>query len=142
MGCIDAVLCEQLLRRSDVNCLVSNGYGETYTDYLYLFRAIVVQLYGSSELETNTKTLFGAFHYESGHDAIIFEGLPIDHLVFVENEKKHNLFIYDIDIVDGDFVVENARRSVEMYEKNISLLRYNKHICYMDDINTFLKQFR
>ena len=55
MGYIDAVLSEQLLRRSDVNCLVSNGYGETYKDYLCLFRAIVVHLYGSSELETNVK---------------------------------------------------------------------------------------
>ena len=29
LGCIDAVLPEQLLRRPDVNCLVSNGEGET-----------------------------------------------------------------------------------------------------------------
>ena len=55
MGCIDAVLPEQLLRRSDVNWLVSNGYGETYNDYLCLFRAMAVHLYGSSELETNAK---------------------------------------------------------------------------------------
>ena len=34
MGCIDAVLPEKLLRRSDLNCLVSNGYGKTYKDYL------------------------------------------------------------------------------------------------------------
>ena len=51
MGCIDAVLPEQLLRRSDVNCLVSNGYGETYKDYLCLFRAVAAHLYRSSELE-------------------------------------------------------------------------------------------
>ena len=42
MGFIDAVLPELLLRQSDVNCLVSNGYGETYKDYLCLFRAIAV----------------------------------------------------------------------------------------------------
>ena len=29
-----------------------------------------------------------------------------------------------------------------MYEKNINLLRYNNHICYVDDINTFFKRFR
>ena len=38
MECIDAVLPEQLLRPSDVNCLVSNGYGETYKDYLCLLQ--------------------------------------------------------------------------------------------------------
>ena len=137
MGCIDAVLPDQLLRRSDVKCLVSNGYGETYKDYLCLFRAIAVQLYGSSELETNAANWFSAFLQESGHDAIKFRGVSIDHLVFVEN-----IFIYDIDIEEEEFVEELARRSVEMYEKNDNFLRYNKHICYVGDINTFFKRFR
>ena len=106
MGCIDAVLPEQLLRRPDVNCLVSNGYGETYKDYLCLFRAIAVHLYGSSELETNAANLFSAFLHECGHDAINFWGVSIDHLVFVENAIKHNIFIYDIDIEEGEFVGE------------------------------------
>ena len=83
MKSIDAVPPEQLLRRSDVNCLVSNGYGETYKDYLCLFRAIAVHLYGSSEFETNAKNLFSAFLHESGHDAINFRGVLINHLVFV-----------------------------------------------------------
>ena len=69
-------------------------------------------------------------------------GVSMDHLVFVENAIKHNIFIYDIDIEDGDFVGELARRSIEMYENNINLLRYNNHICYVDDINTFFKRFR
>ena len=64
------------------------------------------------------------------------------HLMFVENIIKHNIFFYDIDIQDGDFVGELARRSTEMYEININLLRYNNHICYVNDINTFFKQFR
>ena len=126
-----------------MNCLVSNGYGETYKDYLGLFRAIAVHLYGSSELEANAKYLFNAFLHDSGKDAINFSGVSIDHLVFVENAIKHNIFIYDIDIVDGDFVGELARRSVDMYEKNINFLRYNNnHTCYVDYINTFLKRFR
>ena len=37
MGCLDAVIPEQLLRRRDVNCLDTNGYGETYKEYLWLF---------------------------------------------------------------------------------------------------------
>ena len=143
MECIDAVLHEQLLRRSDVNCLVSNGYGETCKDYLCLFRTIAVHLYGSSELETNEKFLLSAFLHESRHEAINFRGVSIDHQRGIaENAIKHNIFIYDFDIVDGDFVGELARRSVEMFEKNINILRYNNHICYVDDINTFFKRFR
>ena len=142
MGCLDAVIPEQLLSRRDVNCLVTNGYEETYKDYLCLFRAVAVHLYGSAELETNAAKLFSEFLHESGHDAINFRGVLMDHLVFVENAIKHNLFIYDIEIEDGDFVGELARRSIEMYENNINLLRYNNHICYVDDINTFFKRFR
>ena len=93
MGYIGAVFPEQLLRRSDVICLVLNGYGETYKDYLCLFGAIAVHLYGSSELETNEKNLFSEFLYESGHDALNFRGVSVDHLVFVENALKHNIFI-------------------------------------------------
>ena len=66
----------------------------------------------------------------------------MDHLVFVENAIKHNIFIFDIDIEDGNFVDELARRSIEMYENNINLLRYYNHICYVDDINTFFNRFR
>ena len=128
MGCIDAVLPEQLLTQWSVNCLVSNGYGDTYKDYLCLFRAKAVHLYGSLELETKVKYLFSAFLHESGHDAINLRGVSIDHLVFIEKAIKHNIFIYNIDIVDGDFVSELARRSVEMYEKNINLFCYNDHI--------------
>ena len=67
MGCLDAVIPEQLVRRSDVTFLVSNGYGETYKDYLCLFRAVAVHFYGSAELETNAAKVFSDFLHESGH---------------------------------------------------------------------------
>ena len=95
-------------------------------------------MYGSSELETNEANLISAFLHESGHDAINFRGVSIDHLVFDENAIKHNIFIYDIVIDEGEFVGELARRSVEMYEKNINLLRHNNHISYVDDIKNIL----
>ena len=57
------------------------------------------------------------------HDAINFRGVSIDHLVFVESAIKHNIFIYDIDLEEGEFVGELARKIVEMYEKNINILR-------------------
>ena len=82
MGCLDAVIPEQLLRRRDVNCLVTNGYGETYKDYICLFRAVAVHLYGSSELERNAAKLFSDFLHEPCHDAINFRGVSMDHLVF------------------------------------------------------------
>ena len=84
MGCLDAVIPEQLLKRRDVNCLVTNGYGETYKDSLCLFRAVAVHLYGSAELETNAAKLFSDFLHESGHDAINFRGVSMDHLFLLK----------------------------------------------------------
>ena len=101
---------------------------------------MAVHLYGS-ELETNAAKLFNDCLHESGQDAINFRGVSMDHPVFVESAVKHNIFIYDIDIEEVDFVGELARRNFEMYAKNINLLRYNNHICYVDDINTFFKRF-
>ena len=117
MGCLDAVIPEQLLSRSDINFLVTNGYGETEKDYLCLFRDVAVHLYGSAELETNAAKLLSDFHHKSGHDAINFRGVSMDHIVFVENAIKHNIFIYDIVFEDRDLIGELARRSFEMYEQ-------------------------
>ena len=36
----------------------------------------------------------------------------------------------------------NCKKSIEMYENNNNILRYNNHICYVNDINTILKRFR
>ena len=114
IGCLDAVIPEHLFRKSVVKCLVTNGYGETYKDYLCLFRVVAVHLYRSAELETNAAKLFSEFLHDSGHDANDFRGVSMDHLVFVENAEKHNIFIYDIVIEDGDFVGKLASKGIEM----------------------------
>ena len=53
-----------------------------------------------------------------------------------------NIFIYDIDLIDGAMVGELARRSIKQYEKNVQLIRYISHICYLDNINALFKAFR
>ena len=47
-----------------------------------------------------------------------------------------------LDIEDGEIIGELVRRSVERYDENIKLLRYNNHICYVNDIDKFFKKFR
>ena len=53
MGCSDFPLPEPLLRNPEVNCLVSNEHDEPYNDYLRLFRAIAINLFGSRERVKN-----------------------------------------------------------------------------------------
>ena len=63
----------------------------------------------------------------------------MDDIPSVEDIVGINIFIYDIDIIDGAMVGELARRSIKNYEKNVQLIRYNSHICYVDKINALFK---
>ena len=60
----------------------------------------------------------------------------------VEKLLQLNIFHYDIDFVDGELIGEPARRSIQKFEKSVKLLRYNNHICYVSDMNSFFKYFR
>ena len=60
----------------------------------------------------------------------------------VEDLLTLNILLYDIDIVDGNIVGELERRSVQKYENTVRLLRYNNHICYVNNINAVFQSFR
>ena len=66
----------------------------------------------------------------------------MDDIPSVEDIVGINIFIYDIDLIDGAMVGELARRSIKKYEKNVQLIRYNSHNCYLDNINALFKAFR
>ena len=53
-----------------------------------------------------------------------------------------NIFKNDIDFIDGAMVGELARRNIKKYEKNVQLIRYNSHNCYVDNINALFNAFR
>ena len=59
----------------------------------------------------------------------------------MEEMLQLNIFLYDIAFVDGELIEELAR-SVHKFEKSVKLLRYNNHICYVSDMNSFFKFFR
>ena len=60
----------------------------------------------------------------------------------VEGMLQLSIFLYDIDFVEGELIGELARRSIQKFEKSVKLLRYNIHICYVNDMNSFFKLFR
>ena len=65
----------------------------------------------------------------------------MDDIPFVEDIVGISFFIYGIDLIDGPMVGELARRSIKNNEKNILLIRYNSHICYVDKIHALFKAF-
>ena len=63
----------------------------------------------------------------------------MDNIPSVEDIVGINIFLYDIDLIDGAMVGELARRSIKKYEENVQLIRYNSHICYVDNIKELFK---
>ena len=144
MGCKDVVLPESLLKNHTVNSLTyEQNTKKPYKDNLCLFRALALHLHGNERLEEKTSKLFNLFLVNSTNpDPSKFQGVCMDDTPSVEDTVGINLFIYDIDLIDGAVVGELVRRSIEKYEKNVQLIRYNSHYCYVDNINALFKAFR
>ena len=144
MGCKDAVLPESLLRNPSIYCLIfERNTRQPYKDNLCLFRALALHLHGNERLEEETSKLFNLFLVNSTNlDPSKFQGVCIDDVPSVEDIVGINIFIYDIDLIHGAMVGELARRSIKKWEKNVQLIRYNSHICYVDNINALFKAFR
>ena len=55
----------------------------------------------------------------------------MDNLPIIEDILGKSIFIYDIEIEDGDFGGELARRNIGNNEKTVKFLRYNNNIIYV-----------
>ena len=71
-----------------------------------------------------------------------FQGVHKNDVPFVEDLLTLNILLYDIDIVDGNIIGELARLSVQKHENTVQLLKYNNHICYVNNINAVFQSFR
>ena len=71
-----------------------------------------------------------------------FQGVHMTDTPKVEEKLQFNIFLYDIDFVDGEPIGELTQRSIQNFEKSVKLLRYNNHISYVSDMNSFFKYFR
>ena len=131
MGCKDTVLPEPLLKNHNVNCLTfEKNTRQPYNDNLCLFRALALHLFGNEKLEEETSKIFSLFlNNIEESDVSKFQGAQLNDIAKVEDLLQLNIFLYDIVFVDGELIGELCRRSIQNYEKNVKLLRYNNHIC-------------
>ena len=131
VGCKDTVLPEPLLKNNNVNCLTfEKNTLQPYNDNLCLFRALALILHGNKKLEEETSQIFNVFLINSEErDVSKFQGVHLNDIPKIEDLLQLNIFLYDIDFVDGELIGELARRSIQNFEKSVKLLRYNNHIC-------------
>ena len=144
MGCKDTVLAEPLLKNHNVNCLTFERHKrQPYNDNLCLFRTVALHLFCNERLEVETSKIFNLFlnNSEEG-DISKFQGVHSNDIPKVEHLLQINIFLYDIEVEDGELIGELCRRSIQKYEKSVKLLRHNNHICYVNNINALFKAFR
>ena len=144
MGCKDTVLPKPILRNGNVNCpTFEKNTLQPYNDNLCLFRVLALHLHGNRKLEEETSKIFNIFLNNSEErDPSNFQGVHMTDIPKVENLLQLNIFLYDIDFVDGELIGELCRRSIQKHEKSVKLLRYNNHICYVNNINALFNAFR
>ena len=144
MGCKDTILPEELLKNYNVNCLTfERNTRQPYNDNLCLFRAVALHFLGNERLEEETSKIFNLFlnNSDQGHNSK-FQSVHLNDIPKVEDLLELNIFLYDINFVDGELIGELCRRSIQKFEKSVKLLRYNNHICYVNNINALFKAFR
>ena len=144
LGCKNALSPEFLLKNHTIFCLTfKENTRQPYNDNLCLFRAPALHMIGNQRLEEETSKLFNFFikkRHGLGADQI--QGDHLNDISFVQDLLTLKIVLYDIDIVDGNIIGELVRRSVQKYEKTVRLLRYNNHVCYVNNINAVFQSFR
>ena len=142
-GCRNAVLPEPLPKNHPINCLTfEKNTRQPYKNNLCLFRALALHMHGNQRLEEKTSKLFKLFiNKMDGLSADQFQGVHTNDILFVEDLLTLNIALYGIDIVVGNIIGELAKRNVQKYENTVRLLKYNNHICYVNNLNAVFQSF-
>ena len=107
------------------------------------FRSLALYLRGNQKLEEETsKNVNAIINDIVGLYVTQFHGVHMNNYLVVEEIITNNTLSYDFDIVNGNIIDELARRSMKNFENTLQTLRYNNHICCMNNINAVFKLFR
>ena len=119
MGCKESVIPEPLLKNQNVNCLnFEKNTRKPYNDNLCLFRAVALHLFGNERLEEETSKFFELFLINCGEaDPSKFQNVHMTDIPKVEEQLQLNIFLYDIDFVNGELIGELARRSIQKLKR-------------------------
>ena len=115
MGCKDTVLTRPLLKNHNVNCLTFERIkGQPYNDNLCLFRSLALHLHGNEILEEETSKIFKIFLNQKEERVVSeFQGVELNDIPKVEDLLQLNIFLYDIDFLDGELIGELCGRSIQ-----------------------------
>ena len=108
-----------------------------------MLRAHALYLHGNDKLEEETAKILKLFPAKSEErDLSNIHGFQKNHIPNVADNLQLNIFLYYRDFVDGEFIGQLARTSIQKKDKSVKLLRYSNHIRYVSNINALFKDFR
>ena len=143
LGCRDAVSTKHLPKNHTINSITHEEKNrQPDDDNLCHFRALALHLHGYQRLEEETPTDFKVFL--SGIDRLSlsqFQEVDMEDIPNFEELLLCNILLYDIDIVEENFIGEIARRSMQKEENTVRLLRYNIHLCYVSNVSAVFHYF-
>ena len=144
VDCKDKVLPQHLLKNRTIkNLTFEERTRQPYNDNLCLFRAPAFHLRGNQKLEEEASKNLNLFiNGMYGLNPLQFQVVHINDITVVEDILHLNIFLYEIENVDGKIIDELVRLSVQKYGNAARLLRYNIHICYVGNINPVFQSFR
>ena len=85
-------------------------------------------MHGNDKLEAETAKILNLFLAKSEEgDPSNIQGFQKNHIPNVADNLQLNIFLYYRDFVDGEFIGQLARMSIQKNDKSIKLLRYSDH---------------
>ena len=79
-----------------------------------MFRALALRLHGNEKLEEETSKKFNLFLNNSDEEDVSnFRGVQLNDILKVEDLFQLNIFLFDIDFVDGELIGELSRRIIQ-----------------------------
>ena len=137
MGCKDPVLAKSQLKNCTINCLKYEEFKiQPYNVNLCLFRALAIPFYGNQRLEEETSEYFNLFIRETdGLNTNQFQSVNMNKFPDDEDLLTLENPLDGTDVLDGNNIGEDPRRSVQKYKNTLRLPRHNNHLCYTSNIN-------
>ena len=140
MGCRNALLPDHLLKERFINCRTCN---QNTCDISTVFKSSVVQLRRDERSEERSCNVFQLYMKKKGKvESATFQGVCLKDMQTAEETLGIKFILYDVDTVDGYFVGELVRWSLQKHSSTVRLLCYNSHIYYLANIQALFNALR
>ena len=143
LGCSEVNLPQAIIKNPNIRTFLVDGNKKPYDDNLCFFRAVAFEVFGKRDLVTSTNSLVSTFLSRIGKGVVNFKGIQTNEIQVVENIIAMNISLFSISSDEqGNLVGTLSYRSLMSYQKSISLLQYDNHVCWVENNDKFLKKYR